>query len=40
MLFVSTEPDDVETAGRERLTICFVLFKGAFEIRRAKVDGG
>ena len=31
-------PDDVETAGLERLTICFVLFASALKIRRAQVN--
>ena len=38
MQFVRREPDDIESAGFERLTICFVLFEGTFKIRRAQID--
>ena len=38
VFFFRSEPDDVETAGLERLTICFVLFASALKIRRAQVN--
>jgi hypothetical protein len=40
VFFLGWEPDEIESARLERLAIRFVLFEGAFQIRRAEIDCG